>query len=370
MDLLLNILVILFLGLHFIFITAIVKGLRKNENNSDVNFSPVVSILIAARNEAHNIEKLLNSIKRNAFDKTNYEVIVVNDHSEDSTIDVVKTWMTNNTKVKLVLIPAKAHGKKNAILEGLEFCENAIILQTDADCEVPVNWIKMMSAQFVNTKTQLVAGPVQFSPLSSLFEKIQSIEFATLIASSIGLSRVGWSIMANAANLAYLKSSRDRFNFDEKSKSGDDVFFIQRLAKEAPESIIYLSHSEVQVKTKPVKTLKNFLQQRVRWASKTNEYPSLKGQLVALYILLLNVISVFVVVMCFINWANPIVPIAFLITKFTLDFSVLKVYYTQSLKQPLNAFHTLLLSVAYPFYVASVLGFILLGKTSWKGRKL
>ena len=370
MLLLLNILVVVFLSLHFAFTTIVIKGLMKKVTEINENHNYSVSVLIAARNEQANIEYVLDSISENTFNKSSYEVIVIDDHSEDQTIEIVKKWSTDHHTMKLVLVSAKGTGKKNAIEEGLKICTNEIILQTDADCFVPEKWIESMTTHFKRSEVQMVAGPVQLYPTTNFFERLQGLEFSSLIASSIGLSRKGWSIMANAANLAYRKSSREQFFFNEKSESGDDVFFIQQLAKKSPKSIVYLSDSSSLVTTKPSSSICGFLNQRARWASKTKEYPNFKGKLIATYVLLLNVLTLVVFANLLSVSHNWVVSVVFLVTRFILDFSILKLYYMQTLKKQLNPLSVFFLSIIYPFYILSVMVLILFGKTKWKGRRL
>ena len=370
MLLLLNILIVSFLGLHFVFTKVVINGLKKNENTLKQKHNHSVSVLIAARNEEANIIQLLDSINKNTFSKSRFEVIIVDDHSEDQTSSIVNKWIVNHGTTNVTLISAEVIGKKKALKEGLKICKNEIILQTDADCIVPETWIESMTSLFVKPDVQMVAGPVQLDPLTNTFEKLQGLEFSSLIASSIGLSQKGWSIMANAANLAYLKSSREHLVFNEKSESGDDVFFIQHLAKKAPESIVYLSTNASLVQTKPSATIIDFLNQRARWASKTSEYPDLKGKLVALYVLLLNIISIAVIANLLSGTDDWILSLSFLITRFLLDFSILKLYSITTLKKSPNTKGVILLSLIYPLYILSVMAVVLFGKTNWKGRDL
>lgn len=370
MLLLLNILVVVFLASHFAFTSFVIKGLNKTVRLPKVNEDNFVSILIAARNESANIERLLDSIAKNTYRKSRFEVIIVDDHSEDSTVYIINTWKSNNHDVNLKLVHGKGFGKKEVLKEGIKVCANEIILQTDADCEVPQRWIEIMSAQFVKPEVKMVAGPVQLVSVKSLFDKLQSLEFSSLIASSIGLSNNGWNIMANAANLAYLKASREELVFNEKSKSGDDVFFIQQLARTSPDSIVYISDNASLVNTQPSKGIAGFLNQRARWASKTSEYPNPKGKLVAIHILLLNMLAVVVVVSFIVNPEKWIFSFIYLVTRFLLDYSILRLYYTHTLKQQLNPIHAVTLSIVYPLYALGVVAKILFGKVTWKGRKL
>jgi glycosyltransferase involved in cell wall biosynthesis len=74
-----------------------------------------VSVLIAARNEEKNIEKLLQSIYNQTFPKELYEVIIVDDHSEDDTKKIVNNFINNYKDINIRLLEAESEGKKKAI---------------------------------------------------------------------------------------------------------------------------------------------------------------------------------------------------------------------------------------------------------------
>src|SRR4051794_40849265 len=77
-----------------------------------------VSILIAARNEANNIERCLTSITRLNYPADLIEVLIGNDGSTDETAKIVETFIADKPNFKLVSITEKlgqAHGKGNVL---------------------------------------------------------------------------------------------------------------------------------------------------------------------------------------------------------------------------------------------------------------
>ena len=316
------------------------------------------------RNEELNIIALLNSILDNDYPTNKIEIIIVNDHSTDRSQELVEEWKNLNSDIKLSLVLAVGLGKKNAVVEGLKVCGNEIILQTDADCVVPKDWISKLVAPFFNEKVKLVAGPVALTG-NGLLQKLQALEFSSLIASSIGLSNMNWHIMANAANLAYRKTARENLTFDENSESGDDVFFIQKLAAEESDSIVYLSESVV--KTSAKATLKGFVQQRLRWASKTKEYPNPKGIWVALLILFVNIFTLLAFIGLFFS---SFYALMFLIVRFLADGILLNNYYRNVLKERLPIGLFLFQSFLNPFYILSIGISSQFIKIMWKDREL
>jgi len=172
-----------------------------------------VSLVIAARNEAHNLEKLLNSIFNQSY--TNFEVIVVNDRSDDNSLEILEKFKLENSEKQFHFIsikekPQNWNGKKYALHTGIQAAKNEVILLTDADC-LPKDkfWIEKMANSFHNSdkKTNTVVG-------ISLYKKEKNdflnwfIQNETLITAFqyISFANFGMAYMGVGRNLAYKKN--------------------------------------------------------------------------------------------------------------------------------------------------------------------
>lgn len=105
--------------------------------NSPKKFNDLVSILIPARNEEENILKLLQSI--NQQDYQNFEVIVLDDHSEDNTFQKVDDFCQNHPKFKIIkgkALPKGWLGKNFACHQLAEQANGNWLLFLDADEEI------------------------------------------------------------------------------------------------------------------------------------------------------------------------------------------------------------------------------------------
>jgi cellulose synthase/poly-beta-1,6-N-acetylglucosamine synthase-like glycosyltransferase len=96
--------------------------------------NPKVSVILPARNEEEFIEKCLDSLLKQ--DYKNYEIIAVDDQSEDNTGNIIKKIAEKNSKV--VYLPAKPKpekwmGKNWACFEGFKKATGELLLFTDAD---------------------------------------------------------------------------------------------------------------------------------------------------------------------------------------------------------------------------------------------
>jgi glycosyltransferase involved in cell wall biosynthesis len=98
--------------------------------------TPKVTIVVPARNEAHTIEPALRSLRR--LDYPNYEVIALNDRSEDTTGDIMRRVAAEleGAPVKVVNVtglPTGWLGKTHAMWRGAQEGSGEWILFTDAD---------------------------------------------------------------------------------------------------------------------------------------------------------------------------------------------------------------------------------------------
>ena len=96
--------------------------------------SPKVSIILPARNEERFIEKCIRSLLEQ--DYKNYEIVAIDDRSDDNTGNIIKKISKENSKVVYVLADPKPEnwtGKNWACVEGFRKATGELLLFTDAD---------------------------------------------------------------------------------------------------------------------------------------------------------------------------------------------------------------------------------------------
>lgn len=236
-----------------------------------------ISVIIPARNEEENIGMLLNSIQAQSYPAHLFEVIVVDDHSTDKTLEVVKGFPFVKI-IQLQLNNINSY-KKKAIETGIAAASGDLIVTTDADCVVPVHWLKTMAAFKKETHATFIAAPVVLDFKNSFLQIFQAMDF--LVLQGITAASVQKKIhnMCNGANLAYeRKAFYDVSGFGgiDNIASGDDMLLMQKIATRFPEKIFYLLAGDAIVKTASAKTWKEFFNQRIRWASKATNYNDIK----------------------------------------------------------------------------------------------
>ena len=94
-----------------------------------------VSVIIPVRNEEDNILNCLLSLEKNKdVEQVDFEIVVVNDHSTDKTLNVVKTFIENSKKDVSLYNLNDTTSKKEALKFGITKAKYNIIATTDADC--------------------------------------------------------------------------------------------------------------------------------------------------------------------------------------------------------------------------------------------
>ncbi len=259
------------------------------------NYAPstFVSIIIPARNEAENIQKCLSSILQQTYPSELFEVIVIDDHSEDETVQIVKG--IENQQLKLLRAADYTKGdelhsfKKKAVEIGVSNAKGQLIVTTDADCIVGQNWLKTITSFYETKKSKFIASPVNFFGEKNLFERFQSLDFLGMMGVTGGGIQGNLMNMCNGANLAYEKKVFEEVNgFDgiNHLASGDDMLLMQKVAQRYPNGIGFLKNKDVVVYTQAQPTLKSFFNQRIRWASKTAAYKEWKVNFILVMVFL------------------------------------------------------------------------------------
>ena len=332
-----------------------------------------VSVVVAVRNEAKNIKELLSSISQQSYPKNLFELIVVDDNSEDTTLEIIGKFKLENPTLNIRVIQSTGKGKKEALKEGFEDLSSQIIITTDGDCVVSNDWIFDYVTFFEKTKVQLVFGPVFYFNSKRLLEKIFSLEFATLVASGAGSSGINLPLMGNGANMAIRKSAYDRVKKNiggDNFASGDDVFLMHSVASNfGNKAIKFIKNKNCIVETGSPKDINSFFNQRIRWGSKAKAYTRVWPLTVSIIVFLFNSLLGFTAILSFFKLWFLAVFILFVIFKFLIDFPLAR-NYIRFYNRPLNSIYLLPLEFVYPFYIMFSALFSIFIPYQWKGRKM
>lgn len=253
--------------------TVLTLGLLLREPRS--KDQPTVSVIVAARNEARALPGLLDSLLRQRYGR--YEVIVVDDRSDDETPQLLAEYQARDTRLKTVRINEVPEGrtpKMHALGQGVAEASGALLLFTDADCSVAETWIAGLAA-FFNPDVGAVTGYVGLrAPHGTLLEHVQALDYFAMMATTAGATKLGKPIGAAGANIAYRRAAYDEAGGFEDMPLGavaDDMLLLQRVIDRTPWRVVFCDDPRAFVTTDAEPTLRQLLNQRVRWMAGGNE---------------------------------------------------------------------------------------------------
>ncbi|MDP8240495.1 MAG: glycosyltransferase [Candidatus Hatepunaea meridiana] len=398
-------------GLSYLFLVGmIVFGLVKlgrssNGGQPSDDNHPKVSVIISARNEEHNLPTTLSGLLAQNYPSDKYEIIVIDDRSDDGTADIVTGFSSQYPRVKLAqqttVIPGISP-KKQALEKGINTASGEIIMTTDADCLHHPNWISEMIAPMTHD-VGMVIGQARFcisiagcqgtAPDSNttgsavncggltadydrlaagkkqpLWQRLQALDFQSLGYASAGLVSTGMPFTCSGASFAYRKTLFDEIEgwkgYDNLI-SGDDELLLTKASSSRWKIAVSTSPAAI-VNTAPAATLYELWQQRTRWGSKGLYYrPSRKLILIGVFLFMLSL---------------TIAPIVWLISglwKFWIGWSLVRLLMDLTalrlgcklFKEKFKFLEFLLLEIIYPLQIVV---FAIAGHFTgfeWKGQQ-
>lgn len=368
-----SIISLVFLLLYIIRLSRYLAGWKRvaefKPGNSFHNIS--ISVIVPFRNEEKNIKGLLEDLETQNYPDDFYEVILINDHSEDSTIHVIEPFCRKHNNFRLIEMQGNSCGKKAAIETGIRNAAGKLIVTTDADCRTGNKWISTIAEYYLKSdKPGMIIGLVGLMSEDNLYNKFQELELLSLVGAGAGATGIEHPIFCSGANLIYEKELFNSYRdpLDKKLVSGDDTLFMLRLKRDSNQKIRLLKSKEAIVYTKPQLSFGEFIRQRVRWTSKAKFYRDFGILYTSIVVLALNVSIVGSVILIFTNKNYALYPVLMLgktLTDIIFMKSILKFFNRKKLLRFL-VFYQLF----YPLYISVTGIFGHIAPYSWKSRKI
>ncbi|PKP54077.1 MAG: transmembrane glycosyltransferase [Bacteroidetes bacterium HGW-Bacteroidetes-1] len=234
---------------------------------------PPVSIIICARNEYTNLEKHLPLIL--GQDYPDFEVVVVNDCSDDGSDELLADMAREDSRLKIVHLRQSLNffqGKKFPLSMGIKSAKNEVLLLTDADCKpVSDQWIKTFSMKY-DRNTEIVIGYSPYEKRAGLLNFLIQFDTMHIGMQYLSLAIAGKPYMGVGRNLSYKKSlfiKNKGFTSHYNIPSGDDDLFISMVANKNNTSVEIAT--EALVESMPKTQLSSWTQQKRRHLS-TGKY--------------------------------------------------------------------------------------------------
>ena len=345
-----------------------------NIRDQQKTWNSTITVIIPVRNEAENIIHLLRDLSaQQAIADNCFEVIVVDDHSEDHTFRLVERYGKDcRFPLHLIsLLPAGSNShKKMAIAQAVAQAKGRMIITTDGDCRVGTYWLASFVQFFEKHQAAFVSGPVTFHHEHGLFQHLQTIEFASLVGTGAVSMYAQMPNMCNGANLAFTKEVFLAVNGYEGTlhiPSGDDEFLMQKIFRHYPERVYFMKSAEAIVHTDAKSDLREFYHQRRRWSGKWKLHKNAGIIMTAIFVFMYHTLSLIAFGMAVfgqIAWMWFLVP---LLVKCILEYIFLNCV-MRFMKKRMKLLHFIMLEFIYAPYVVFFGICANFGSYTWKNR--
>ncbi|MFZ2322335.1 MAG: glycosyltransferase [Ignavibacteriaceae bacterium] len=321
-----------------------------------------LSLIIAAKNEEQNIDRLISSLEKLQYPEENFEVIFVDDNSTDGTYQLIKSRIANKNNYRLIKADNKKYdGKKGALQIGIENASNNFIVITDADCRPELNWLKVVASK-LDAGFDFIFG---VAPIESGKELVQKLSaFENLRNTFLTIAAVGLYMPFSAAarSFAFRKKSFERiggYSNTTETISGDDDLLLREAVKNKmligtfmdPEAFVYSAAP---------KTFDEYKKQKRRHLQTSFHYQFKQKAFLGLWHLL-NILSLISVLFVFIS---PSFALPFLV-KIIFDLFIL-VKHQHDLGHSFKFYEIFYLQVLFEVFIIINFFNSLFGKVEWK----
>lgn len=266
---------------------------RLPEWRPPVDYQPgvFISVIVPVRNEAQNIRHCIHSLQEQDYPEHLYEILIIDDHSEDDTSQIIRTMAVENLRLlHLAEAGTTAAGKKPAIDYAIQHARGSLLITTDGDCRAPSRWLSCMASYYESHQPAFFTAPVVLQGADTLLERFQALDtLGMMVITGAGIAAdIYYS--SNGANLGYPREvyrSIGGFAGIDHLASGDDILLMHKIANQYPGRIGFVKSRETTVRTHAAASWRAFWQQRLRWATKSRAYRHWAMKLVLLFIFLL-----------------------------------------------------------------------------------
>jgi cellulose synthase/poly-beta-1,6-N-acetylglucosamine synthase-like glycosyltransferase len=329
--------------------------------------SPPVSVVVAAHDEEENLRQLLPMLL--AQDYPSFEIIIVEDRSNDESYDFLLEETKKHDNVKMVRVqqtPDHINSKKFALTLGIKAAKHEWILLCDADCRPNTNqWIKSMGVYFQDSK-QIVLGYSPYLTTPGWLNRFIRFDAIITAVQYVGFALLGMPYMGVGRNLAYRKSlflENKGFNEVNHVVGGDDDLFVNKHANRKNTAIAL--GSDTLVETMPKNSWREFFYQKLRHLSVGKYYKA--SHKIVLSIFTLSWILVWTLGLLQLFFLElPLIVGGILLVRVILITATIQIT-VKALGDRFEAWPILFLDILYPFYyITTGLAAIFTKKVQWR----
>lgn len=360
-------LILVLFASYYLFILLLIAGWTKalgtrTADNDRCPKTAKLSVVVPFRNEADNLKSLITSLSAQIYGE--YEVILVNDHSDDYSVGILADLIRG--RHNFTVINNQGVGKKCALTTGIDAAGGEVIVTTDADCQHSPAWLRTMAEAFADDHVKMVFGAVKIPAASA---PLQGLEFLSVVAAGIASFGLGKPLYCNGASMAFRKSIFHEvggYRDNSHIPSGDDEFLLKKVAAAYTKGVRFVNSSESIVVTTPQPSITTFIQQRLRWAGKWRSTSGATSKSLAVLMFVFQLLYLGVLGMLF-SGQNLRTAGFLVLGKFLLDF-VFLFNAGNFLNEKIRLIPFFLIQLLYPIYILGIGLAANFASYSWKGR--
>jgi cellulose synthase/poly-beta-1,6-N-acetylglucosamine synthase-like glycosyltransferase len=244
-------------------------GLHKSDKITiNDNYEPTVSVIVAARNEEQFIGQCIESLIHLDYPSDKLEIIIVNDGSSDRTPEIIQSHLNNHSSLRMLSTVSRKgnlRGKTNAIAHGIEASLGEIIMFTDADCRVPVSWVRSTVKHF-GAQTGIVGG---FTLLDTKrpFEGMQALDWIFLfgVSSSTAALNIPLTVIGNNFSIRRITYEMTGGFQEIPFSVTEDYALVQAVLQKSKYKISFRINSETLVRSRACQDWNQLYRQKQRW---------------------------------------------------------------------------------------------------------
>lgn len=260
-------------AIQIIYLAVLLMGFSRDRREPSQPGKAGVSVIVCAHDEESNLRELVPLLLSQAYH--NFEVIIVDDRSNDGTFDYLLQETSNNPKLRMVTVrdaPRHMTGKKFALTMGIKAAKNDWILLTDADCRPNAGWVAGM-ASYCQEPAQIVIGFSPYTRRDGLLNSFIRFEALVTAVQYIGFALLGRPYMGVGRNLAYRRQlflESKGFIAHQEIIGGDDDLFVNQHATR--QNVAVALGTSVVVPSAPKATWAEYFFQKFRHLSVGKRY--------------------------------------------------------------------------------------------------
>ena len=179
--------------------------LARHRDGDPVQNSNRISIILSVRNEEQHIREILDKFKEQQFE--DYQLLVINVHSEDNTDGILNVLAETNPKLKVTSLSQETQFSEKQIINiGLKGASSPwIVLLTSSTGEINPAWLATMNG-LLEPETDLIIGYTNIERLKGFRNLICRLERFNQFMISGAWTLAGKPFVFNEDNVLFKKS--------------------------------------------------------------------------------------------------------------------------------------------------------------------